>query len=261
MAEWAKVKFFWETMLGSTGSTLTASSTDGVSDYNVTYIYNMLETNRWKAATATGPHYITCDGGAGSSKNADYLAISGHNLNKVGASVTLQFSTDNFNLDVNNAFLAEAVPSDKVYLKEFIAPGLKRYWRLKITGTTAPPEAALCIWGEKTELDYMTGSFDPDGEDISANINVSYSGYVTGIHQQYSERRLMINFQDGDPALYQKVKSWWEGSGLKNFFVGWETANRPDEVYLMRPGTSFVNTFTYGGAYRNITIKLSGRKE
>ena len=107
----------------------------------------------------------------------------------------------------------------------------------------------------------MTGSFDPDGEEKAANINLSYSGYVTGIHERYSERRLTVNFEAGDPVLYQKVKAWWEGSGLKNFFVGWETVNRPNEVYLMRPGSSFINGFTNGGAYRNISIKLSGRKE
>ncbi len=261
MADWAKVKFFWETMLGSTGSTLTASSTEGIGDYNAIYIYNMLETNRWKGALATDPHYITYDSGAGNSRNADYLAISGHNLDKVGTSVTLQFSTDNFNLDINDAFAPEAVTSGKVFLKEFTSQGAKRYWRLKITGLTSPAEIAVCIWGNKTELDYLTGSFDPDAEEVSANTNLSYGGYVTGVHRQYSERKLTVNFQDGDPALYQKVKAWWEGSGLKNFFVGWETANRPGEVYLMRPGSSFVNAFTYGGAYRNITIKLSGRKE
>ncbi len=404
MADWAKVKFFWETMLGSTGSTLKATTTESTGDYDVSYLNNMLEVNSWMAANTTTPMYIvfsnnkltnndfetwssgpssapdnwtlngagatvardavnkytgnygvaltygsapcylyarpftpladfqgktitfgcwvktsvanqarvvidaavnsfspyhTGGGGwewlevtqtltnsetffilqmrlevagtayfdtcsAGIPFSADYLAIMGHNLNTIGANISLTYSKEDYiygTLPVA-AISSDPVLSDGVYLKEFTNPGAFVSWRLVIAGTlSAAPYMTICIWGNKTELDYLTGSFDPDAEEVSANTNLSYGGYVTGVHRQYSERRLAINFQDGDPALYQKVKAWWEGSGLKNFFVGWETANRPDEVYLMRPGSSFVNAFTYGGAYRNITIKLSGRKE
>src|SRR3990172_5387949 len=150
MSQWAKFKFFFDTMLGSTGSALAAGSTAS-GDYSAAYLYNMLETNLWKAADTTSPVYITYDAGAGNTKQADYLAIIGHNLFSAGATIALQYSTDNFASDINDAFTAFAPSADTVILKEFTAVA-KRYWRLKITSTlSAAPYMAICVWGLKTE--------------------------------------------------------------------------------------------------------------
>ncbi|MBI5970872.1 MAG: hypothetical protein HY884_06930 [Deltaproteobacteria bacterium] len=264
MATWAKIKFYHvgNTMMGAAGSTLTASSTAS-GDYSAAYIYNMLEVNSWKAANTTTPMYITFDGGSAQGVyNADFLAIIGHNLATIGGTITLQYSTDNFAADINDAFTGFAPATDAVILKEFTAPGAKRYWRLKITGTlSAAPYMAICIWGNKVELDYASASFDPYEQDVKAQVNLSQGGYVTGIHTQYTERSLNLRFDDADSALYAKVKTWWDSSGLKNFFAAWETANNPNDVYLMRPDTRFSNPLKLGGAYRDISIQLKGRKE
>ncbi|MBI5344760.1 MAG: hypothetical protein HZB83_05410, partial [Deltaproteobacteria bacterium] len=58
MSAWAKIKFFHDTMLGSAGSTLTATSTAS-GDYSAAYLYNMREVNSGKAANTTTPMYIT----------------------------------------------------------------------------------------------------------------------------------------------------------------------------------------------------------
>lgn len=71
MAVWDKVKFFWDTMLGSPGSTLTATST-ATGNYDVDYLYNMLETTTWKAANTTVPIYITFDRGEVTLSNGDF---------------------------------------------------------------------------------------------------------------------------------------------------------------------------------------------
>jgi hypothetical protein len=419
MAAWAKFKFFYETMLGSAGATLTATSTESSGDYDVDYLYNMLETNRWKAEDSglTDPQYIAYDAGAGNTKTADYLAILGHNLNTIGASAVLQNSNDNFVANVNNiiavrplndlAFVLEArivvngdvevwtngassapdgwtltggtIARDAVNFKsgsygvaltrsgtntaffqniqnytyyksktvtfgawiktsvagqaglrigdgvgssvayhtgggdwewvtvtrtmdssatlfkvnfivettdgtayfdkavavegssvssidesDCIQPssGAKRYWRLKIAGFgSAPPEMAICVWGDKTELDYATASFDPYEQEEKAKVNLSYGGYVTGVHKQYTERRLNLRIDDADSVLYGKVKTWWETHGLKNLFVAWETANNPSDVWLMRQSPKFRNPFNRTGLYRDINIQLTGRKE
>ncbi|MFQ5354572.1 MAG: hypothetical protein ACE5DR_06460, partial [Thermodesulfobacteriota bacterium] len=57
MATWEKIKFFYDTMLGLTGSTFTASSTLAGTD--VMNLYNMLEVNRWESADTSDPQYIT----------------------------------------------------------------------------------------------------------------------------------------------------------------------------------------------------------
>ena len=261
MAVWSKIKFFYDTMLGSTGSSLTATSTAS-GDYSVAYIYNMLEVNSWKAANTTTPMYLTYDAGAGNTKTADYFVMIGHNAFSSGWAVTLQYSTDNFAADVNDAFTAYTPTSDGVTLKEFTSPAAKRYWRLKITGApSAAPYMAVCIWGNKTELDYATASFDPYEQDVKAQVNLSHGGYVTGIHTQYTERGLNLRFDDADSTLYNKVAAWWNTSGIKNFFVAWDTANNPTDVYLLRPDLRFSNPLKNGGLYRDISIQLKGRKE
>ncbi|MEE9614857.1 MAG: hypothetical protein V3W31_07930 [Thermodesulfobacteriota bacterium] len=264
MATWSKVKFYYDTMLGSSGSTLTATSTESTGDYDADYIHNWLETNMWKAEDVglADPQYITYDAGAGNTKQADYLAILGHNMNTAGATVTLQYSTDNFAADINDAFTGEAPSADTVYLKEFTDPGAKRYWRLKISGHgSTTPYMAVCVWGRKTELDYATASFDPYEQETKAKVGVSYGGYVTGIHTQYTERELRFRFDDSDAALYSKIKAWHDDHGLKNFFVAWESANNPADVWLMRPSTRFRNPFNRTGLMRDVTIQLTGRKE
>lgn len=260
MATWAKIKFFYETMLGSTGSTLTASGT-ATGDYSESYLYNMLETNMWKAGPAAYPScWIEYDAGAGNTKTADYLAILGHNLYTLGVSARLQWHNGTTYVDAVSAF----VPSSDsgVILKEFTSAS-SRYWRLWLGNIVYgfPPYMTLCIWGNKTELDYASASFDPYEQEAKANVNLSQGGYVTGVHTQYNERALSLRFDDADAALYAKVKTWWDTSGLKNFFVAWDTANNPNDVYLMRPDAKFSNPFVTGGLYRTISINLKGRKE
>lgn len=264
MADWAKFKFFYDTMLGAAGSTLTATSTEATGDHDVDYIHNWLETNMWEAEDIglADPQYLTLDLGASNTADCDYLCILGHNLNTVGATVTLQYSTDDFAADINDAFTGVAPSADTVFLKEFTAPGAKRYWRLKISGHgSTAPYMAICVWGLTTELDYATASFDPYEQNVKAAVGISQGGYVTGVHTQYAERALNLSFADADSTLYGKVKSWHDSHGLKNLFVAWETANNPTDVYLMRPSAKFRNPFNQTGLYRNISVQLTGRTE
>jgi len=257
VASWAKIKFFWSTMLGSAGSTLTATST--ASGYDVANIYNMLETNMWKSASAADQavHY---DAGAGNAFSADYLVILGHNLGTIGASVLLQASATGAFAGEQTDVVNEAITADTVYLREFTSPGALRYWRLSLIGMSAAPYMTLCIWGDKTELDYASSSFDPNAEEVKAAVNLSQGGYVTGVHTRYTERSMRLRFNDADSTLYAKVKAWWDGSGLKNFFVAWENVNNQNDIFLMRPSATFNNPLVRGGAYRDITINLKGRK-
>jgi len=256
MAIWGKINFFYDTMLGSAGSALTATST-AAGDYLVSYIYNMLETNMWKASSSAN-QTLSYDAGAGNTKGADYISILGHNLKTAGASIYLEWSDNNSNW---TQAWSDTPTADTIYLKEFTQTAAHRYWRLRITGASVAVYMTLCIWGLKTELDYCTAEFDPYGQEVKANRNFSQGGYVTGIHTMYAERQIALTFEDADAALYGLIKTWWETSGLKNFFMAWEIDNNPNDVYLMRPDAKFFNPLTNGGLYRNVNINLTGRKE
>ena len=262
---WAKLKFFWDTMLGSTGSTLTATSTESTGDFDVDYLYNMFETNMWKAedTAIADPQYITYDAGVGNTKDADYLVIFGHNLNTAGVTVTLQHSTTGaWAGEEVDAFTGAAPSADTVYLKEFTAPGAKRYWRLRLAGHgSTAPYMKLCIWGLETELDWASSAFDPYDQKARANITKSYGGAVTGTHIKHHERSLSLRMADSDDTLYQKVKTWWDTHGLNNLFVAWDTTNNPNDVWLMMPSTRFRHPFNQTGVYRDISISFTGRRE
>lgn len=145
---------------------------------------------------------------------------------------------------------------------DIIQPGSlpRRWWRLKITGHSAPPEMSICAWGNRTELDYVSAGFDPYEEEIKANVTRSDTGYVLGVHDRYRERRMTLRFEDADDELYQKIRDWWDNHGLRNFFVAWERGNRPGDVFLMMPEPRFNNPFKLTGR-RDISISLTGRRE
>lgn len=257
MAAWAKVKFFWSNIWGISGGTLTATSS--ATGYPVANIHNMIEVNKWKA-TSTAVQRIAIDTFSVDTQ-ADSLVIgSGHNLATIGATITLQKSTTGAwtgeEVTVVTGFAATA----GAILKEFTQT-TSRYWSLYISGTlSAAAEIDISVLCNKAELDYASTSFDPYGQDTKANVNISAGGYVTGIHEQYTERSMTLNFNDADSALYTKINNWWEGSGVQQFFVAWETGNSPSDVWLMRPEGAYNNPLTNGGLYRDVTINLKGRK-
>lgn len=257
MADWAKIKFYWRSVLGLQGSSLEASSTfDGTSVIN---ILNMLETSLWQAAEASGTHYITFDSGEGMAHEADYIAVSGQNFASAGALVSLQYSNDG---DSYSDALTPFTPtSDRAFVREFASPGAFRYWRLALSGSTVPPFIYIAALGMKTELDYASASFDPNEQEVKAAVNLSNGGYLAGAHARYVERSMTIRFDDADEALYAKVKEWWEENRARNFFVAWESTCHPEEVFLMRPSEKFSNPLKAGGAVRDIVISLTGRKE
>ena len=248
---WGKVRFFYKHSL--TGLTATSEA----AGFLVANVLDMLEGTLWKA-TSSSDQYIAFDAGSGNTYTADYIAIAGHNLKTRAATLTLQYSTNG--ADWSNAFTGFAVVDDKALVKEFTTQTV-RYWRVKLSSMSGIPYIAICIWGQAIELDYASSSFDPHAEDNKANVNLSETGYVLGIHNRYSERQIDLIFNDADDTLYQKCKTWWDTSGLKNFFVSWEPTSHATEVYLMRPDSSFKNPLQIGGLYRNITINLKGRKE
>ena len=191
--------------------------------------------------------------------NSDYLFVSGHNLNSIGALATLQYSSDNFSADINDAMTYSPI-NDKTFAVEFTTASA-RYWRLKLSGMSAAPQIAICVWGEKIELDYASSSFDPYAERVTADIKKTLGGVIAGIHEKFSEREMSLRFDDADSTLYYKIKALWDTQGLMNFGVAWETANNPEDVYLMRQPKRFKNPLVRGGIYRKITLNLTGRKE
>jgi len=255
----SKLKFFWQNMLGSTGSTVSAPTTNSTGDYSIDYVHNWLEVNSWKerSTAISTSRAITFDAGVGNTYPADYLAIYGHNLN--GSTITLDASSDNFATSTNLAVSFVAGTTGAI-LSEFTSPGSFRYWRMTFSrSTTTESYISILSLGTKTELDYIQAPFDPYSQEINANVNLSQGGYVTGIHTRYTERQLSINLNNQSTAVYASVKSWFETHGPKNFIAAWDSTGSSADVWLVRPDLSFKNPIN-ADHFRDIQIELTGRK-
>jgi hypothetical protein len=248
---WSKIHFYYAHQL----SGLTATTADA--NYPISNILDRLDGTMYKG-TSTATHYITYDAGSGNTYTADYFTIGGDNL--AGATVVLQYSTDNFSADINDAFTAFTRTGSDPVVKEFTSQA-KRYWRIKLTGLTVNPQIALAHWGLRTELDYADVSYDPDAEEFKGNINVSEIGYLSGVHTKYYEKQIDIGFDDADDALYQKIKTWWRAVGMGCFFMAWEKTDHASDIWIVRPSPKrFKNPLTQGGGYRDINLALLGRR-
>lgn len=253
---WGKIKIYYKHTLSGLVATNTATG-----NYDVSNLLDWREGTWWKALDTTDPMYITFDAGAGNTYIADYLGISGHNFNTIGATVSLEYSTDNFAGDINEA--VSVTPSNDLQFVETFTQQDKRYWRIKIVNQSAAPKMGIGVWGPGVELYWATILLDPNGEKWVGERFVTQAGIISGNHESYTLREIDLLFEGAEDALYQKVKTWWETSGMGNFFVKWEPNEHPAETYLVAPASdySFKNPLTHRGQFRTISLPLVGRKE
>ena len=244
----AKVKAYYKHEL----SGLVASAT--ASGYDVANLLIMLEGSLYKGV-GTGTHTITFDAGVGNTIAADYVGVANHNLS--GATFKLQYSTDNFSADINDA--VSFSPSDNFpFLKEFTSQD-KRYWRIQLISLTAAPFMGIAYWGERVEWDYPA-LFDPSAESDKANVNVSPTGFLLGINTKFIERSLKLRFRgvEEGSSLWLALRTWWEDHGLNLLFIAWDIDDHPAEIFLVYPSPSFRGPFI-SAVYREVSLTFKGR--
>ena len=247
---WSKPYFYYKTDLTTAG--LTATTADA--NYPVGNMLDGFDGTLYKGTTAA-THYITFTGSA--SITCDYLAFGGDNL--AGATVALEFSNDNFVTDTRQAFTAFVRSGSAPVLTEFSSIS-GQYSRLVLTNLVQVPQIALCWWGQKVELEYATANFDPHQEKFNGNRNVTQTGYLSGVHQEFYERVISFMIEDADATTYAKVADWWTTVDMKCFFFAWEKTDHATDAWIVRPDEAFNNPLKQGGAYRDITINLRGRR-
>jgi len=260
----SKLKFFWDNMLGSTGSVLTlVSGSVSTGDYSVDYVHNWLEVNSFKQSTVTSQYLVfQYDSGAGNTKTADYFFMYGHNIASTSLVYVEHSSSGAFAGEQTGVFY-EFLGTTGTILREFSSAS-NRYWRAGVYTSSAADAIGsrlikIMSLGTKTELDYIQPPFDPYGQETKANVNLSQGGYVTGIHEKYTERDIQINLLNQSTSVYNAIKTWRETHGVKNFAMAWDSTGSSADVWLVRPDMSFKNPINVNHL-RDITINLKGRK-
>ena len=248
----SKVTIYFEHGL----SGLVASSTK--SGYDVANLLDRMTRTLYMGDT-TSPITIKFDAGLGNTYAADSLRISRHNLKTVGATLALQYSTDD--ATYYDAFTPYVPGNDKTLAKEFTSQD-KRYWQLKLSGMTDKPFMAMCEWGLFTLLGWHKGKLDPHSTNDKEKVITSPKGDLLEIVPGYKERNLPFKFMMSLADYTAKIEKFYDEVDLLNCVVAWEKGGRPADVWLVRrkPGRRY-NPFEKGSQRRTVSLPFIGKVE
>ncbi len=171
----------------------------------------------FKGASTPANFYITLDQGAVISYEVNRLFIpGGHNLN--GLTVKLQYSTDNFSGDINDA--ASWVQAGSGLIDQSFGVQTKRYWRLNIAAPAAAPELSEMFLGKAYtfEINPLVGAREARARNISKS--KTSSGLTRAVKLGEKRRRRSYDLRDLRSAQKTEFEAWESlCDGIKGLYV------------------------------------------
>jgi len=169
---------------------------------------------------------------------ANTLGIQSHNLNTVGATISVECSGDNNDWSVA---LTGFAPSDDLnIMKSFGTDYYARYWRLKIASHTAAPQIAILCIGEALEIPTPpTTEVDIYEASVSGEGSLSKTGHLLGAIVRNKPVEINYTFKGSDYTytwVSTDYRTFWEdhASEMKPFFFALDLTNFTDLHWLMR---------------------------
>ncbi len=255
----------WDNKIHASASTLAADS-ETASDLTgpVNNLTNWKTFSRWKSDEGPGFAQMDFRVDLGSNIAITSFGLAGHNLNTVGAEITLQYSNDNFAADINDAVAASSPSDDEAFLKTFSSIS-ERYWRVLVSaGYTADIEVGVWHIGPHLTMPELPESgFNPDAQDTDTQSELSRNGHLLGSVQRFRMRKISVQFKFLTDAFIQNTfKPAWENyfSTGEPFFWVWDITNHSDEVYLVRISTPSLNV-PFNEFWRNLSFDMTGVAE
>jgi hypothetical protein len=126
--------------------------------------------------TVTEAKTFHIDQGAGGNLAADFLAIDRHNFD--GVALALQYSNDNFSVDINDAVPAWTQSGNAQIIKLPAAAITAQYWRLTLASMTNPRCSEIYL--SKGFTFNCLREQNPTGEDAA---NVQWNSTVGGVER------------------------------------------------------------------------------
>lgn len=221
--------------------------------------YSVLSLREWRPYTAwqptSLPATVTVDCAAPAP--VDYWAIYEHDLHTQGATIQLRGSTDNF--AASDVLVDSVTPSSDAPFVRFVASVSYRYWRIRITGTTAPT-LAIAALGEAFEIPaYLSSGFDPIGRSVKGQVNRSELGHPLGRTVMYEAWEESVTFECLSWSWLRAdwLAAWRAHLRDEPFLWLWDQTGHPDEVYLVAVKDGFKSPHQ-PGSYTNLNLTLYG---
>lgn len=190
---------------------------------------------QWKPSAM--PANVTVD--CAVAKAADSLAVYNHDLGTQGATIEVHGSTDNF--AASDVTVASHTPTDDLPFVVQFASASYRYWRIVVTGTTAPTLSVVALGAALTmpiSLPYGFGAVDREAQ---GQANISETGQPLGSAIMYEQWQQTLDFQEVDKDWLRTtfIPIWKTALRGKPFLLGWCLSLYANEIYLVTSGQKF----------------------
>jgi hypothetical protein len=210
-------------------SILTAANlfgTAGTTGFPLAAIVNPATYERYTPSAM--PATINCD--AGAAVAVDYVAIAAHNLGTKAATVYLESSTDN----VAWTTRLTMTPTDDTTIIGLIASVSARYWRLRITGATAPTIGVVYLGQVLTMPRNIYGGHTPItlARVTAVRPTLSETGQWLGATQERKGFATSFTWKNLTAAWYRDNFDPFVATNprARPFFIAWRPKTFPAEA-------------------------------
>jgi len=243
-------KFLFENRLDDA---VPVASSTAAGDYNVLNLRDWRPFTWWKPVAM--PATVTVD--CGSAKAADYALIYGHDLFTQGATVEIRGSTDNFG--ASNVLVATSTPaSNDPKLLTFASVSF-RYWRVRLTGATAPQLAIAAIGAALEAPVFVEGEFSPIDRKIEGQTNRNENGQAIGRIVDFESWSAEITLRNvaWSWARNTFLPAWKSKLRGQPFGFCWESDLFPEDVHLVAAGDELKIPHR-AGSFCDVQISVDG---
>ena len=222
--------------------------------------YNVLNLRDWRAYTwwkpLAMPATVTVD--CGTAKAADYAVVYGHDLGTKGATIEIRASTDNFG--ASDVLIATKTPADdKPFLLQWASVAY-RYWRIKVTGATAPSLAIAAVGAALQLPRRLTRGFDPLGRTLKGQANRSEAGHPLGKVIEFEEWSEKVSLRN---MTWSWLRTTWQAAWEAHLrasphVFAWDPTDHAGELYLVSIKDQY-RTPHQVGEYADLDYDIVGR--
>jgi hypothetical protein len=215
----ANPNLFFENVFDRVGATVTVDGGGEAAGYEIEKAFDWRPNtvDRWRANVTNEDIIITVDLGEGTTIACDAVAIGGHNLGTLGASIQVRSSSDGISYAPNSGLGATVVNDDYPLMYNVSPPEARRYWQLRITTQpfSAAPEIGILTLGRRLEFDVpLNLNTDPYAVSLELEGMRNMNGSPLGLNLVHRSRPLQVQYGGDDPGLTTSGFWWKSGGGI-----------------------------------------------